>query len=291
MRHLPVCGFATGRLARLGGVLGSSSRQCHRVGAGRDGFALEGFAGLPTYSKANTLGLYLFVNGRAVRDKLMLGAVRAAYADHLPRDRHPVVALFVTLDPREVDVNVHPAKAEVRFRDAGLVRAIVRALQDALAAIRAAPPRPAAPRRLRRSAPTRRAGRTGTGAVRRRGPQFRRPRALARRGVSPRRRKPLSMSGRKPPSMSGRKARSTMAGRLPSMPGRQPVSRRPRRRPSMSARRRPMPASSKPIPTSSTVRSGRRAPSCTRPISWRRPATASSLSISMPPMSGWSMSG
>ncbi len=125
---------APGRLARLGDVLGPEFRaNAIAVAAGREGFSLEGFAGLPTYSKANALGLYLFVNGRAVRDKLMLGAVRAAYADHLSRDRHPVVALFVTLDPREVDVNVHPAKAEVRFRDAGLVRAmIVRALQDAL---------------------------------------------------------------------------------------------------------------------------------------------------------------
>ncbi len=125
---------ASGRLARLGDVLGPEFRaSAIAVAAGRDGFSLEGFAGLPTYSKANALGLYLFVNGRAVRDKLMLGAVRAAYADHLPRDRHPVVALFVALDPHEVDVNVHPAKTEVRFRDAGLVRAMmVRALHDAL---------------------------------------------------------------------------------------------------------------------------------------------------------------
>jgi DNA mismatch repair protein MutL len=125
---------ATGRLARLGDVLGAEFRtNAIAVAAGRDGFSLEGFAGLPTYSKANALGLYLFVNGRAVRDKLLLGAVRAAYADYLPRDRHPVVALFVTLDAREVDVNVHPAKAEVRFRDSGLVRAMmVGALKEAL---------------------------------------------------------------------------------------------------------------------------------------------------------------
>jgi DNA mismatch repair protein MutL len=126
---------ATGRLARLGDVLGAEFRaNAAAVVAGRDGCFLEGFAGLPTYSKANALGLYLFVNGRAVRDKLMLGAVRAAYADYLPRDRHPVVALFATLDPREVDVNVHPAKTEVRFRNAGLMRSmIVGALKEALA--------------------------------------------------------------------------------------------------------------------------------------------------------------
>jgi DNA mismatch repair protein MutL len=126
---------ATGRLKRLGDILGAEFRaNAIEVRIGRDGFLLEGFAGLPTYSKANALGLYLFVNGRAVRDKLLLGGVRAGYADHMPRDRHPVVALFVTLDPHEVDVNVHPAKAEVRFREAGLVRAmLVRALQEALA--------------------------------------------------------------------------------------------------------------------------------------------------------------
>lgn len=122
------------QLARLGDVLGAEFRaNAVAVEAERDGVRVEGFAGLPTHSRANSLGQYLFVNGRPVRDKLLIGAVRAAYADYLPRDRHPVLALFVTLSPQEVDVNVHPAKTEVRFRDAGLVRGlIVRALKEAL---------------------------------------------------------------------------------------------------------------------------------------------------------------
>jgi DNA mismatch repair protein MutL len=124
-----------GRLARLGDVLGAEFRaNATEVRGGREGFSVDGFAALPTFSRANALGQYLFVNGRPVRDKLLMGAVRGGFADVLARDRHPVVALFVTVDPREVDVNVHPAKAEVRFRDPGLVRAlIVRALRDALA--------------------------------------------------------------------------------------------------------------------------------------------------------------
>src|SRR5436305_5089090 len=124
-----------GRLARLGDVLGADFRaNAVEVRGGREGLAIEGWTALPTYSRGNALSQYLFVHGRPVRDRLLLGPVRGAYADYLPRDRHPVVALFVTVDPREVDVNVHPAKTEVRFRDAGLVRAsIVRALQEALA--------------------------------------------------------------------------------------------------------------------------------------------------------------
>jgi len=125
----------TGRLTRLGDVLGADFRaNAIEIGAEREGVAIEGFAALPTLTRANALGQYLFVNGRPVRDKLLIGAVRGAYADYLPRDRHPLLALFVTLDAREVDVNVHPAKAEVRFRNAGLVRAlIVHALKVALA--------------------------------------------------------------------------------------------------------------------------------------------------------------
>jgi DNA mismatch repair protein MutL len=126
---------AAGRLARLADVLGADFRaNAIEVGAERDGIVVEGYAGLPTHSRANSLGQYLFVNGRPVRDKLLLGVVRGAYADYLSRDRHPVVALFVTLPPREVDVNVHPAKAEVRFRDATLVRSLLmHALKDGLA--------------------------------------------------------------------------------------------------------------------------------------------------------------
>ncbi len=126
---------ATGRLARLGDVLGADFRaNAVEVGAQRESIVIEGYAALPTLTRANALGQYLFVNGRSVRDKLLLGAVRAAYADYLPRDRHPLLALFVALPAREVDVNVHPSKAEVRFRNAGLVRAlIVYALKAALA--------------------------------------------------------------------------------------------------------------------------------------------------------------
>lgn len=126
---------AAGRLVRLGEILGADFRaNAIEVRAEREGVVVEGFAAAPSLTRANALGQYLFVNGRPVRDKLIIGAVRAAYADYLPRDRHPVVALFVTLDPQEVDANVHPAKTEVRFRNAGLVRAlIIHALKDGLA--------------------------------------------------------------------------------------------------------------------------------------------------------------
>ncbi|MSP46316.1 MAG: DNA mismatch repair endonuclease MutL [Xanthobacteraceae bacterium] len=126
---------AAGRLARLADILGSEFRlNAVEVRAERDGTVVEGYAGLPTHTRANSLGQYLFVNGRPVRDKLLIGVIRGAYADYLPRDRHPVVALFVTLPPREVDVNVHPAKTEVRFRDNALVRSLLmHALKEGLA--------------------------------------------------------------------------------------------------------------------------------------------------------------
>jgi DNA mismatch repair protein MutL len=126
---------AAGQLTRLGDILGADFRaSAIEVHSEREGVVVEGFAAAPSLTRANALGQYLFVNGRPVRDKLIIGAVRAAYSDYLPRDRHPVVALFVTLDSAEVDANVHPAKTEVRFRNAGLVRAlIVHALKEGLA--------------------------------------------------------------------------------------------------------------------------------------------------------------
>jgi DNA mismatch repair protein MutL len=123
-----------GRLARMADVLGAELREnAVPVEGERERVSVAGLAGLPTFSRANSLTQYLFVNGRPVRDKVLLGAVRAAYSDLLHGDRHPVVALFLTLDPREVDVNVHPAKTEVRFRDPGLIRALlIRSLKNAL---------------------------------------------------------------------------------------------------------------------------------------------------------------
>lgn len=121
-----------GRLAR---ILGKEfAENSLPIDAERDGFHLTGYAALPTYSRGTSTAQHLFVNGRPVKDKLLIGALRGAYSDFLSRDRHPSVALFVDCDPHMVDVNVHPAKAEVRFRDPGIVRGlIVSALRHALA--------------------------------------------------------------------------------------------------------------------------------------------------------------
>jgi len=125
-----------GRLARLAQVMGAEfPANSLEIDAVREGVGLTGHVSIPSFTRANALQQYAYVNGRPVRDKLIAGAIRGAYADVLPRDRHAVAALFLTLDPALVDVNVHPAKADVRFRDPGLVRGlIIGAIRQALAA-------------------------------------------------------------------------------------------------------------------------------------------------------------
>ncbi|WP_170549846.1 DNA mismatch repair endonuclease MutL [Ruegeria atlantica] len=121
--------------ARLARVIGREfAENALQIDATREGIRLYGYAALPTYSRGAAVAQYLFVNGRPVRDKLLTGALRAAYFDFLSRDRHPAAALFIDCDPMLVDVNVHPAKSEVRFRDPGVARGlIVSALRHALA--------------------------------------------------------------------------------------------------------------------------------------------------------------
>ncbi len=123
-----------GHLARLGKIMGREFiDDALRIERTKEGLTLTGFAALPTLHRNDAALQFLFVNGRPVRDKLLLGAVRAAYGDLIPKGRHPIFALFLALDPRAVDVNVHPAKAEVRFREAGAVRSLmINALRHAL---------------------------------------------------------------------------------------------------------------------------------------------------------------
>lgn len=120
---------------RLARVLGRDfADNALKIDATREELRLFGYAALPTYSRGAAVAQYLFVNGRPVKDRMLTGALRAAYFDFLSRDRHPVAALFLDCDPTLVDVNVHPAKSEVRFRDPGLARGlIVSALRHALA--------------------------------------------------------------------------------------------------------------------------------------------------------------
>ena len=123
------------RLDRLAAIMGRDfAENALTVEAEREGVRLTGHIGLPTLNRGTAAMQFLFVNGRPVRDKLLFGAVRGAYRDFLAGDRHPLLALFVDAPPEAVDINVHPAKTEVRFRDAGLVRGlIVGALKHSLA--------------------------------------------------------------------------------------------------------------------------------------------------------------
>ncbi|HEV3246950.1 MAG TPA: DNA mismatch repair endonuclease MutL [Beijerinckiaceae bacterium] len=123
-----------GLARRIAEVMGREFRENSvALDLAREGLSIKGFAGLPAYTRASASSIHLFVNGRPVRDKLLTGAVRGAYTDLLPAGRYPSIALYLAIDPRAVDVNVHPAKAEVRFREAGLVRAlVVTAIGDAL---------------------------------------------------------------------------------------------------------------------------------------------------------------
>jgi DNA mismatch repair protein MutL len=126
LRLPPEPAGSDGHLARLGRIMGRDFlRDALAVEAEREGVRIGGFAGLPTLNRPDSSQQYLFVNGRPVRDRLLIGAVRAAYADLIPRGRSPLLALFVTLPPREVDVNVHPTKAEVRFRNVNAVRGLM----------------------------------------------------------------------------------------------------------------------------------------------------------------------
>ncbi|MEL6324817.1 MAG: DNA mismatch repair endonuclease MutL [Pseudomonadota bacterium] len=136
-RHAPdLMPASEARLARLGAIMGRDFRDnAIEIDAKRDGVRVTGFAGLPTLNRGNAQMQFLFVNGRPVKDRMLTGVIRAAYQDFLARDRHPMAALFVDLDPEYVDVNVHPAKTEVRFRDAGNVRGLlIGALRHSLAA-------------------------------------------------------------------------------------------------------------------------------------------------------------
>ena len=132
---LEFAGCGDDALMRIAQVLGQDFRDNSiRIEAAREDVALQGFAGVPTFNRGNSAHQYAFVNGRPVQDKLILQSIRAAYSDTVPFGRYPVAVLSLTLDPAFVDVNVHPAKSDVRFRDPGLMRGlIIGALKEALA--------------------------------------------------------------------------------------------------------------------------------------------------------------
>jgi len=127
---------ATDAFGRMAQVLGKEfCENALEIDAMREGVRLSGFASVPTYHRGNASAQYFYVNGRPVKDKAFFGAVRGAYMDYLPKGKHPLMVLFLNLEPHMVDVNVHPAKADVRFRDPGLIRGlIVGSLKQAISA-------------------------------------------------------------------------------------------------------------------------------------------------------------
>ena len=255
-----------GRLARLALVMGRDfANNALPIDAEREGVHLTGYAALPTLNRASAQHQYLFVNGRPVRDRLLHGAVRAAYADLLHRGRHPMAALFVDLPPDTVDVNVHPTKAEVRFRNAALVRGlIVGALKRALAAAGHHAATTVADDALAALRPHTGAGGVARGTAAPIGATA--PRRRPGRRCSPRPTPAFRRPWIRPPP--GPRARHRMPGQR----------HRPWRRRARSGRLRPTPWES---------RAGR----YTAPTSWRRPRTASSSSTSTPPTSASSTSG
>jgi DNA mismatch repair protein MutL len=124
---LPAClPGQSGLQARIGAIMGQGfAGEAVALDAVRDDIRLTGLVGLPTMNRPTTANIFLFVNGRPIHDRALLGAIRAGYGDTLPRGRHPMAVLFLEVPPSAVDVNVHPAKAEVRFKDAAAVRSLL----------------------------------------------------------------------------------------------------------------------------------------------------------------------
>ena len=251
-----------GRLARLALVMGRDFAQnALPIDAEREGVRLTGYAALPTLNRASAQHQYLFVNGRPVRDRPLHGAVRAAYADLLHRGRHPMAALFVDLPPDMVDVNVHPTKAEVRFRDAALVRGlIVGALKRALAAAGHHAATTVADDTLAAMRPQGGAGPT-------------RARAPAGRGYDP-----------PPPARAPLLAEAHTRYQAPLDAPSARIESPPPADEAIRRQSRPRTAHPSPIPWASP------AGKYTVPTSWPRRTTASSSSISTPPTSASSTS-
>jgi DNA mismatch repair protein MutL len=245
------------RLKRLSAVMGHEfADNALPIEVERETVRLTGYIGLPTFNRGNAQHQYLFVNGRPVRDKLLHGAVRGAYQDFLARDRHPLVALFVDLPSEMVDVNVHPAKTEVRFREAGLVRGlIVGACKHALAQADTGPPPqlllPLSGLFVRVKAAVRRADIRAAATL-----------GSRRAGALPawRKRRPVIMHPC-PASMES------------LTPTPRPMACRPTRH---KAAIRPMAVAERQVRTVwRPIRLERHGRNCTAPMSWRKPATAS----------------